>query len=118
MTTSAAETFRLQVKMSKLGQVIYLTHHKYLCDIARSVCPSVHINDMQSVLVQVADMPALHSFQIVDDGDDLSNATAINSSLASGARLLGNTIIQLLVPEDRRARHELHHDLFRRGGLR
>jgi uncharacterized protein YhaN len=29
-----------------VGQVIYLTHHRHLCDIARHVCPDVHIHEL------------------------------------------------------------------------
>ncbi|MEQ8589475.1 MAG: AAA family ATPase [Roseitalea porphyridii] len=42
----AEETFRLFAGMAGVGQVIYLTHHRHLCDIARSVCPTVHIHDL------------------------------------------------------------------------
>ncbi|WP_422370656.1 AAA family ATPase [Hoeflea sp.] len=42
----AEETFRLFSEMAGVGQVIYLTHHRHLCDIARSVCPTVHIHDL------------------------------------------------------------------------
>jgi uncharacterized protein YhaN len=34
----AAQTFRLMAGMSKHGQVIYLTHHKHLLDIAKDAC--------------------------------------------------------------------------------
>ena len=34
----AAATFTMLQEMSHHGQVIYLTHHEHLCDIARSVC--------------------------------------------------------------------------------
>lgn len=34
----SAETFQLFQEMSKQGQVVYLTHHAHLCDIARQVC--------------------------------------------------------------------------------
>ncbi|MBK5919870.1 hypothetical protein CCR80_02310 [Rhodothalassium salexigens] len=34
----AAETFGLLHAMAGQGQVIYLTHHRHLCDIARQVC--------------------------------------------------------------------------------
>jgi len=37
----ADETFRLFAGMAQHGQVIYLTHHRHLIDIARKVCPSV-----------------------------------------------------------------------------
>ena len=34
----SAETFSLLHEMSKRGQVVYLTHHRHLCGIAKSVC--------------------------------------------------------------------------------
>jgi uncharacterized protein YhaN len=34
----SAETFQLLSGMAGKGQVIYLTHHRHLCDIARRVC--------------------------------------------------------------------------------
>jgi uncharacterized protein YhaN len=43
----AGETFKLLTEMSEHGQVIYLTHHEHLCDIARGVCPSVSIYNLQ-----------------------------------------------------------------------
>lgn len=42
-----AEAFGLLAEMSKTGQVIYLTHHAHLCDIARNACPSVCIHELQ-----------------------------------------------------------------------
>ncbi|WP_051927362.1 ATP-binding protein [Ruegeria halocynthiae] len=42
-----AEAFGLLAEMSKSGQVIYLTHHAHLCDIARNTCPSVCIHELQ-----------------------------------------------------------------------
>ncbi|MBD9371848.1 AAA family ATPase [Rhizobium sp. ARZ01] len=38
--------FRLMADMSKVGQVIYLTHHQHLRDIARKACPEVVIHDL------------------------------------------------------------------------
>lgn len=38
--------FRLMANMSKVGQVIYLTHHQHLRDIARQACPNVVIHDL------------------------------------------------------------------------
>ena len=43
-----AEAFGLLAEMSKTGQVIYLTHHAHLCDIARNACPSVCIHELQA----------------------------------------------------------------------
>ncbi|MDP3525439.1 MAG: AAA family ATPase [Hoeflea sp.] len=42
----AEETFKLFAGMAGAGQVIYLTHHRHLCDIARAVCPSVTIHEL------------------------------------------------------------------------
>lgn len=41
--------FSLLADMSRVGQVIYLTHHRHLCDIARDACPDVNIIDLQSI---------------------------------------------------------------------
>ncbi|HVK90855.1 MAG TPA: sugar translocase, partial [Mycoplana sp.] len=38
--------FRLMAEMSRVGQVIYLTHHQHLRDIARQACPDVVIYDL------------------------------------------------------------------------
>lgn len=45
-------------------------------------------------LINAFDMPARQSFlvQMVDDRNDLSNAVALNSSMANGARLIGPAI--------------------------
>ncbi|MBP2551161.1 uncharacterized protein YhaN [Neorhizobium galegae] len=40
----AEEVFRLFGQMAGLGQVIYLTHHRHLCEIAQSVVPGVKIH--------------------------------------------------------------------------
>ncbi len=40
------EVFRLLGEMSKVGQVIYLTHHRHLCDIAKAVVPQVKIHQL------------------------------------------------------------------------
>ena len=42
----AEEAFKLFAEMGKVGQVIYLTHHRHLCDIAKSVCPAVNIHEL------------------------------------------------------------------------
>lgn len=39
----SAEAFTLLGEMAQVGQVIYLTHHKHLCEIARQVCPGANI---------------------------------------------------------------------------
>lgn len=45
----AEETFRLFAEMGMQGQVIYLTHHKHLTHIAKKVCPSVRLHDLEEV---------------------------------------------------------------------
>lgn len=42
----AEEAFRLFAGMAEVGQVIYLTHHRHLCDIAREVCPGVRVHEL------------------------------------------------------------------------
>ena len=42
------ETFRLLHELSTKGQVIYLTHHKHLCEVAKDVCgESVRIHSIE-----------------------------------------------------------------------
>lgn len=50
-------------------------------------------------LINAFDMPARQSFlvQMVDDRSDLSNAIAINSSMANGARLVGPAIAGMVI---------------------
>jgi uncharacterized protein YhaN len=40
------QVFRLLGEMAHIGQVIYLTHHRHLCDIAKAVMPTVRIHDL------------------------------------------------------------------------
>lgn len=42
----AEEAFRLFAEMAATGQVIYLTHHQHLCEIARQVCPTVKVHNL------------------------------------------------------------------------
>ncbi len=42
----SAQVFRLLGEMAKIGQVIYLTHHRHLCEMARSVVPEVTIHNL------------------------------------------------------------------------
>ena len=42
----AEEAFRLFADMAGVGQVIYLTHHRHLCEIAQEVCPSVKVHEL------------------------------------------------------------------------
>ncbi len=50
-------------------------------------------------VINAFDMPGRQSFlvQMVDDRDDLSNAIAINSSMANGARLIGPAIAGIII---------------------
>ncbi len=45
----AEEAFRLFGEMAQVGQVIYLTHHPHLCEIARRVCPGTTIHEFAVV---------------------------------------------------------------------
>jgi uncharacterized protein YhaN len=42
----AEEAFRLFAGMANVGQVIYLTHHQHLIDIARRACPNVRVHEL------------------------------------------------------------------------
>ena len=42
----AEEAFRLFGEMAEVGQVIYLTHHPHLCEIAKRVCPGVQLHEL------------------------------------------------------------------------
>jgi len=42
------EVLRLFARMAGSGQVIYLTHHRHLCDLARQVHPGVRIHEIPS----------------------------------------------------------------------
>ncbi|TMV88355.1 chromosome segregation protein SMC [Thioclava sp. BHET1] len=45
----AAAAFSLLGEMSRFGQVIYLTHHRHLCEIAQATCPGARLIDLQSL---------------------------------------------------------------------
>jgi uncharacterized protein YhaN len=45
----AEEALRLMADMADVGQVIYLTHHQHLCDIARRICPGVRVHDLSPI---------------------------------------------------------------------
>lgn len=47
--TRSEAAFRLLAQMGEQGQVIYLTHHAHLCDIARRACPSVQVHDLTAL---------------------------------------------------------------------
>jgi uncharacterized protein YhaN len=44
----AEEAFRLLAGMSTVGQVVYFTHHRHLCDIAKAVAPGVIIHNLET----------------------------------------------------------------------
>ena len=46
----AEEAFRLFSEMAEVGQVIYLTHHRHLCDIARRACPDITVHELTADL--------------------------------------------------------------------
>ncbi|TVQ02167.1 MAG: chromosome segregation protein SMC [Roseinatronobacter sp.] len=47
--TRAEAAFRLLAQMAGHGQVIYLTHHAHLCEIARKACPDVQLHDLRAL---------------------------------------------------------------------
>lgn len=49
----AEEAFRLFAQMAEVGQVIYFTHHRHLCDLARKVCPSATIHELPQAAGQL-----------------------------------------------------------------
>ncbi|MBB3978127.1 uncharacterized protein YhaN [Rhizobium azooxidifex] len=42
----AFNAFRLMAEMATVGQVVYLTHHQHLRDIARQACPDVTVHEL------------------------------------------------------------------------
>lgn len=48
----AEEAFRLFGEMAQVGQVIYLTHHPHLCEIARRVCPGAMVHQLTAGVQQ------------------------------------------------------------------
>jgi MFS family permease len=84
-TQAAAAVQALAMAALTLGHVITLWEI-----IALSVLQGV---------INAFDMPGRQSFlvQMVDDRDDLSNAIAINSSMANGARLIGPAMAGLVI---------------------
>jgi hypothetical protein len=43
--------------MAKVGQVIYLTHHRHLCDIAKRIAPGVHVHELPAAQTAAAPRP-------------------------------------------------------------
>jgi uncharacterized protein YhaN len=48
----AEEAFRLLAAMARRGQVVYFTHHRHLCEIAKAVEPSVKIHVLKTESVR------------------------------------------------------------------
>lgn len=46
----AEEAFRLLSGMAAQGQVVYFTHHRHLCEIAKAVAPAAVVHDLRSEL--------------------------------------------------------------------
>ncbi|MGY4370653.1 uncharacterized protein YhaN [Bradyrhizobium sp. LB1.3] len=44
----AEEAFRLLAEMAAQGQVVYFTHHRHLCEIAKTVAPAAVVHDLRS----------------------------------------------------------------------
>jgi len=75
--------------------------------LALAALTLAHVITLKEIIVLTAlqgminafDMPGRQSFlvQMVDDPNDLSNAIAINSSMANGARLIGPAIAGLVI---------------------
>ena len=40
------EVFRLLAEMGRIGQTIYFTHHRHLCDMAKAVVPGVRVHEL------------------------------------------------------------------------
>jgi len=47
--TRAEAAFRMLAQMAQHGQVIYLTHHAHLCEIAQRACADVQLHDLQAL---------------------------------------------------------------------
>jgi uncharacterized protein YhaN len=44
----AEEAFRLLSGMATQGQIVYFTHHRHLCEIAKAVAPAAVVHDLRS----------------------------------------------------------------------
>ncbi len=43
----SSQTFRVLGDAARHGQIIYLTHHQHLCDIAKESCPEVKVHQLE-----------------------------------------------------------------------
>ena len=53
MTSALRRRFVCSPEMAEVGQVIYLGHHRHLCEIARAVCPNVTIHELPELVLPV-----------------------------------------------------------------
>src|SRR4029077_5672133 len=44
----AEEAFRLLAAMADRGQIVYFTHHRHLCEIAKAVEPSIRVHTLEA----------------------------------------------------------------------
>lgn len=44
----AEQALRLLAKIGEVGQAIYLTHHRHLCDIALRICPGIRLHELSA----------------------------------------------------------------------
>lgn len=57
----AQQALRLLAQIGEVGQAIYLTHHRHLCDIALRVCPGVRVHDLSASASSSAATPGLRA---------------------------------------------------------
>ena len=54
----AQQALLLLAQIGEVGQAIYLTHHRHLCDIARRICPGVRVHDLSANVAASVAPPA------------------------------------------------------------
>jgi uncharacterized protein YhaN len=86
----AEEAFRLFAEMAQVGQVIYLTHHRHLCEIARRICPST------TVVIDRLVFDNARAWLAPDGGVSRSTNSKGRAGLAGGS--IGNGITAVAVP--------------------
>lgn len=50
------QAFRLLARMARVGQVIYFTHHRHLCDIALRAAPGVRVHELNELGAEEQDL--------------------------------------------------------------
>ena len=48
MAETTHEAFRLLAAMADRGQIVYFTHHRHLCEIAKAVEPSIRVHTLEA----------------------------------------------------------------------